>query len=238
MLSCWSFERFLTSASAATGSVARTRAELSTSRAVKIGAQLVEVGENLAVGGAAGRQTSRPLRPNRRVPKCSLLAQSRLGKALGDGRAHHHLAAGRSRTSGPRPASSLSRSSMPIGRQTAHVHIDAIRRIDTHQVDHGHHFERRQRLPGLSRAIPGLDLRSWKASRVKLLTSSESAPLRSTRTFKGLPVDCNEVRRPVQQGQNRQQHGHGERDTQRRHDGGGLADHKVAEIVCDRNRHK
>ena len=73
--------------------------------------------------------------------------------------------------------------------------------------------------------------------RVKLLTISDSEPLRSTMICSGSPEEAERGAQPVDQRQNRQQHGHRERDAQRRHDRGGLADHQIAKIVCDRNGH-
>ena len=46
-------------------------------------------------------------------------------------------------------------------------------------------------------AIPRLNFRSWNCVRVKLLTNSESEPLRSTSTLSGSPVAASVERSPV-----------------------------------------
>ena len=86
----WSSLMLLTSAAAAPASVARTRAELSTS-ARAVGADLVEVAEDFAVLGALPGVHDADHFPVAAAER-ELFAQRGAGITLGDRLADHHLA--------------------------------------------------------------------------------------------------------------------------------------------------
>ena len=88
-----------------------------------------------------------------------------------------------------------------------------------------------------SRAMPCMDFKSWKTSRVMALVSSAVDAFAHHQNLQRIAGGLERGPQPVHQRQHRQQHSHGESDAERGHEGGGLPDHQVAQIVRDRNRH-
>ena len=99
-----------------------------------VGAELVEVGEDLGVGSAlAGRHHAYHLPVT--CSKVKLLPQARVRVSFGDGLAHHHLP-----LAGFEPPARVQLKALSHldadGFQAADVDVHTVRRVHTHEINH------------------------------------------------------------------------------------------------------
>ena len=75
--------------------------------------------------------------------------------------------------------------------------LHAFGRIHAGQIDDRDDLERCHRIAIRGARDAGLNFRSWNWPRVKLVTSSDSEPLRMTRICSGSPLEESVLRRPL-----------------------------------------
>ena len=145
--------------------------------------------------------------------------------------AHHHLA-----QPGLVPAAAHD---VHIGAQFAsHPQQGADIDVDVgivlpRQVDDGHHFERSQRLADARLELDVLKLRPNEVAH-----QFRIGPLAEHHDAERVAGRHERHTQAVDQGQNRQQHGHGKRDSERGHQSGGLANHQVPQVVREGDGHE
>ena len=203
--------------------------------ALQVGADLIQVAPEFA-----GLRAPAGIHHADDVPiaaaEFDLSADLRFGVAFGDALADHEFAVSLlvpASAGDYDPAAHLDAG----GLQSADCDVGAFAGFRAGEVDHADHLERRQRLPVFAGGDAWLELQVLELRAREVADDFRFGAFAHDDHLQRVAGGREGGAQSVDQGENRQQDGDGERDAERGHDGGGLADHKVAQVVGDGDGH-